>query len=242
MKHAIITGGSKGIGEGICLKLINEGYQVHSLARSKSEDFPSENQITCDLLNVTESVQTLANLLAKIKTQSCDEILLVNNAGSLGDVDRIENNSAQTIEKTITLNVSVPLALSGCFINELKDSNINKTIINISSGAAVSPYYGWSSYCSSKAAIDMATKVMAIEQETAKHPVRVLSIYPGIVDTNMQTQIRGRNTEQFAPVEKFIESKEMGWLSTPLDAAKGIFNLYIDESVTNGSIIDVRVE
>ncbi len=242
MKYAIITGASKGIGEGLALTFKEKGYTIISLARSSSDNLSPEEQIACDLLNIEATEAKLKFLLTDFTSKSATEIVLINNAGTLGDVDRLENHNSATIEQAFKLNVTVPVTLSSLFIKELLNFNIQKTIINISSGAAVSPYYGWSVYCASKSAIDMFTKVTAIEQETAKYPVRVLSIYPGIVDTEMQTVIRSRNEEQFAPVDKFIESKEKGWLSSPKDAGTSVFELFNDKSLAGGSIVDVRTD
>ena len=241
MKHALITGGSKGIGNGLALKFKAEGYKIWSFARSSNENLAEENQITCDLTNLKEAEDTFSQTLAKVLAESPQEIVLINNAGTLGTVDRLENNSVDSIDTAIRLNLTVPMALTATFIKKLEGADLKKEIINISSGAAASPYYGWSTYCSSKAAVDMFTQVVAKEQETASYPVRILSIYPGIVDTNMQTEIRSRNKEQFELIEKFIESKEQDLLSSPAEAANAVYELLADSSLKSGEITDVRV-
>lgn len=241
MKYCIITGGSKGIGEGIALKFKKEGYQIKSLARTKSEQLLDSEQLTVDLNNLKDTENVFRDIVKSIINENPSEVLLVNNAGTLGTVDRLENNSSASIQQAFHLNVTIPTVLSSLFIELTQELSIKKTIINISSGAAANPYYGWSVYCSSKAAIDMLTKVIAEEQQSAKYPVKALSIYPGVVDTNMQTQIRSRNGEQFAPVAKFIELKEEGLLSTPSQSAESIYKLFKDASLDNGAIVDVRI-
>lgn len=241
MKYCIITGGSKGLGEGLALEYLKQSYKVFSLARTKSTNLNADNQIEIDLNDLSKLKEVFEDLLEKIIKDGPDELILINNAGTLGYVDRIENNSLKSIQESIQLNITVPTVLTSIFISKTKSFSISKAIINISSGAAVSPYFGWGVYCSSKAAIDMLTKVTAIEQESVENQVRVLSIYPGVVDTNMQAQIRSRNKDQFVNIEKFIELKEQNLLTTPSQAAEAIFELYQDPNFKSGSIADVRI-
>jgi benzil reductase ((S)-benzoin forming) len=239
-KFAIITGGSKGIGNALALKLKSENFTVFSLARSKNNNLTNEEQIICDLYNTTDAKNTLVKLLGGIIKSNPTEILLINNAGTLSDVDRLENVLAKSIEDAIKLNLTIPTLLSSVFIKELENINCKKTIINISSGAATNPYYGWSIYCTTKAGIDMLTKVIAVEQVSSKNPVKVLAIYPGVVDTNMQTEIRSKNKTQFNNIERFIELKEQNLLSSPQEAATNILKVYHNDSLPNGTVIDVR--
>lgn len=239
-KYAIITGGSKGIGNALALKLKAENFTIFSLARSKNDNLLPQEQITCDLLKTQKVEQQFNDLLKNILTQSPSEILLVNNAGTLSDIDRLENINPQNIEEAIKLNLTIPTILSSIFIKELVDTKAKKTIINISSGAATNPYYGWSVYCSTKAGIDMLTKVIATEQENAKNPVKAIAIYPGVVDTDMQTEIRSKNEQQFKNINRFIELKEQKLLSSPKDAANNIYKIYTNNSLPNGTVIDVR--
>ena len=239
-KFAIITGGSKGIGNALGLKLKTEGFSVFSLARSKNDNLTDKEQITCDLLNTDKTEKTLKNLISTITNNTPTEIILINNAGTLSDVDRLENVNASSIENAIKLNLTIPTLLSSVFIKKLEDITCKKTIINISSGAAKNPYYGWSVYCATKSGIDMLTKVIAVEQETAKNPVKALAIYPGVVDTNMQTEIRSKNKAQFTNIDRFIELKEQNLLSSPEEAATNILKVYNNNSLPNGTVIDVR--
>lgn len=239
-KYAIITGGSKGIGNALALQLKAENFTVFSLARSKNDNLLPQEQISCNLLDTSKVEQQLADLLQNILKKSPTEILLVNNAGTLSDIDRLENVNPNNIEETVKLNLTIPTILSSVFIKTLVNVEAKKTIVNISSGAATNPYYGWSVYCSTKAGINMLTKVIATEQENAKNPVKVISIYPGVVDTDMQTEIRTKNEKQFKNINRFIELKEQKLLSSPKDAANNIYKIYCNNSLPNGTIIDVR--
>ena len=131
------------------------------------------------------------------------------------------------------------MTLSSHFIRMSTGITVPKVIVNISSGAAQRPMWGWSTYCSTKAAIDMFTRVAALEQEDRENPVRVLAFAPGIVDTPMQEKIRNTGPEDFRDRDTFISYKQEGQLLDPSVVAKRLREIILDESVENGSILHI---
>lgn len=165
---------------------------------------------------------------------------MLNNAGSLGEVHTLGNLDSKNIEQVIHLNTTTPLVLSNEFIKHTQELHCKKQILNISSGAAVNPYSGWSVYCSSKAALDMITKTIAVEQETVKNPVKCVAIYPGVVDTNMQGIIRKTTSNEFKNVARFKALKENNELYSPTFVADRIYQIDSSNQLQNGAIIDIR--
>ena len=239
-KVAIITGGSKGIGNALVLKFKTDGFKVISISRNKVNNLEDSEQVICDLSNIDDAENCLNKLLNNLKEIKPQEIILINNAGTLGEINRVENIDSKNIESTVSLNFTAPLILSSQFIKNTKSWSCLRKIINISSGAAVGSYYGWSVYCASKAAMDSFTKVVAVEQESEENPVKIMAIYPGVVDTNMQKLIRTKSKEEFKNVSRFIELKENNELSNPLEVANEIYQISNDKSIVNGAVLDVR--
>ncbi|WP_143394827.1 SDR family NAD(P)-dependent oxidoreductase, partial [Flavobacterium psychrophilum] len=101
------------------------------------------------------------------------------------------------------------------------------------------PYYGWSLYCASKAAIDMMTKAVAVEQETIKNRTKIIAIYPGVVDTDMQFQIRKSSLENFIDIQRFIDLKESNSLINIETIGQEIFKIDALENYPNGAILNV---
>ena len=165
---------------------------------------------------------------------------MLNNAGSLGEIHTVGNLDSEKIQQTIQLNTTTPLVLSNEFIKLTKKLNCKKKIINISSGAAMNPYSGWSIYCTSKSALDMTTKAIANEQNDIENGVKCIAIYPGVVDTDMQTVIRKTTELEFKNVQRFIELKENNELYAPEFVADKIFKIDISNALENGEIIDIR--
>ena len=239
MDIIIITGGSKGIGKALTSKYVSENYKVYSLARTSS-DIKDIEHITVDLSDNTATENIFNNLLKEIITIKISSITLVNNAGRLGKISNLENLKPIDIAKTIQLNTTTPLILSSLFIKLTELLTCKKQIINISSGAAKTPYQGWSIYCTSKAAIDMMTKTIATEQSEIKNGVKCIAIYPGVVDTNMQSEIRNTNEANFNNLQRFVDLKENNELYTPDFVAESIYNIDTENQLQSGDIIDIR--
>ena len=94
--------------------------------------------------------------------------------------------------------------------------------MNISSGAAFKPIEAWSTYCAGKAGLAMVSEVMSVEQKV-KHPdnpVFIFNVGPGIVDTQMQIQLRKVSPEDFSMVGTFIDFHKDKKLAAPADVAK----------------------
>ena len=239
-KIVIITGGSKGLGLGLAKEYHKNGYRIISISRSKIEKLYAVEQYQCDLSKTTEIEAVVNEIFLHLDKDNTTDITLINNAGHLGTVNTIEHIEPSEISYTIQLNLVAPLVLSSLFIKLTKDWICKKQIINISSGAAVNPYESWTMYCASKAGLDMMTKVVSKEQKEINNGVSIVSIYPGIVDTDMQAKARNTPKENFKSVQRFIDFYENGDLFSPEQVAEKIFKLDSSDELKNGRILDVR--
>jgi benzil reductase ((S)-benzoin forming) len=240
-KILIITGGNKGIGSGIVLEYKQNGYTIISIARSRNESSLYNDVVQVQLnLSETNAIENVfSEILRSIDSSNLETIVLINNAGTLGMINRLERIEAPVIELAIQLNIVAPFILNSIFLRETKNWNCTKKIVNISSGAAIKPYYGWSVYCATKAAIDMMTKAIAIEQDTIEKGVKVIAIYPGVVDTAMQEQIRNSDSQKFIDVQRFIDFKESGSLVSTEIVGKEIFQIINSDNFPNGAILNI---
>jgi benzil reductase ((S)-benzoin forming) len=239
-KIVIITGGSKGLGLGLANEYLKNGYRVISIARSINENLDDVEQYQCDLSKTNTIENTITAIFSLLNPNNISNLTLINNAGVLGEINSVENLSPSDISNTLQVNLVAPLILTSLFIKLSKDWNCKKQLFNISSGAAITPYESWSMYCASKSGIDMMTKVISKEQENLNNGVRIVSIYPGIVDTNMQTEIRNTPRENFKSIQRFIDFHKDGDLFTPKQVAQKIYQLESSGELKNGRILDVR--
>lgn len=241
-KILIITGGSKGIGNGIVQAYQNNQYKVFSISRTANshKSYADVNQIEFDLGNTNSLTQVLDTIFADLHPKQVKQITLLNNAGTLGQIGPLGELSANNITETVQLNTIAPLILTAHFLKLTQNWQANKQIINISSGAATKPYFGWTVYCATKAALDMMTKTVALEQSSLPNGAHIMAIYPGVVDTAMQAQIRSSHKADFADVDRFLALKTSGALANQQSVGKAIFDLAQDQSLANGTILRIE--
>jgi benzil reductase ((S)-benzoin forming) len=108
--------------------------------------------------------------------------------------------------------------------------------MNISSGAALRPIQSWGTYCQSKAAIDMLTKIINEE-----HPnIKAYSIYPGVVDTEMQKKIRDTDIEKFPLKDIFVEYFNNKELIDPKIISQKIYHILSNLDFFNDNMVSLR--
>ena len=215
MKIALISGSSRGIGKAITKLLLNNKWRVYGFSRNNNITHPNFYHKTVDLANL-KSFNTIK--FPEIKTD--DTILLINNASIIGNITQLDKKLAKEICSEYNLNIISPTIMCGKFLAKYQYNN--KIIFNISSGAAQHPISSWGTYCSSKAALEMLTKV--IEKEKYKN-LRIFSISPGVVNTDMQKEIRETSKLNFPIVKKFQEYHQNNELEKPDNIAKKIYHI-----------------
>lgn len=208
----VITGCSSGIGLALSRKLIeNKDYCVLGMARNcplESENFIFQG-IDLAKIDLVKGIN-----FPELK-EEYGAIHLINNAGMLGEINTLDKISLEHLEDVISVNYTSAMLLAAKFIQKYQHLPLTKTIINISSGAATGAYASWSNYCASKAALEMLSKCIEVEQKEMKFPIQCFSIAPGVVDTNMQSQIRSTSIENFTMLPKFEELHRENQLYSP---------------------------
>lgn len=232
MNYYYITGTSRGIGKELATELLlNPSNHVIGMSRQKTIEHANYYHFYLDLTSATAIADFKFELHANAK-----KIVLINNAGALGFIKPIGKLESDTIIKNYTLNLIAPSVLTNSFINCYNTVDTEKVIINISSGAGKNPIDGWAVYCASKAGIDMFSRVVDAEQKVrAEQPqesihtgFRIFSIAPGVVDTNMQTEIRNAQKEDFSRLGDFIAYKTKNELASPTAVSKKYITILDD--------------
>ncbi len=241
MKYYFITGTSRGIGKAITENLLKENsVKVFGLSRTCSINKDNYEHINIDL-SETRSL----NLFKFPELKDAEEIILINNSGVLGELDKVGNISNESIINALNVNTIAPLILMNKFIGIYQNYTNKRVIINISSGAGRRPVSSWGTYCASKSGLDMFSQVAGEEQKkiSETNRINIFSIAPGIVDTKMQEEIRAVKKEKFAEVDKFIQFKKEILLFSPEFVANKLLNFITDiseNSLNNKVLIDLR--
>lgn len=222
---ALVTGGSRGIGRGICLALAHAGYAVavnYASNRTAAEE-------TCRLAEPapTFPIQADVSLTAE-RNRMVDEVLgrfgridvLVNNAGisSVGRQDILIANEASW-DAVLGTNLKGPFFLTQRVANEMvrfATATLQQPcIINISSLSATTVSVNRGDYCIAKSAMRMLTQLFAVR--LAEHGIRVYEVRPGIIDTDMTAGARERYLQRIA--DGLTPIRRMG---TPDDVGQAV--------------------
>ena len=253
-KNAIVTGGSKGIGRSVCLALANAGVNINVLDLNKDQGLNTVKEII--KLNVKAEFYEIdvaqesewINFVTYLDTKNKSIDILVNNAGIwLGK--EISNVSIEEYHKLISINLTgVFLGIKHLipFLTKAGEkSNFGSSIINLSSvaglvGSQLDPLYSMT-----KGGITTFTKSMAIYFGKKKYPIRINQVHPGIIETDMGSQVAEARIKQ-NPSMTLKDSYSAGILQTPLgrlgtaeEVAKTILFLSSDDSsfMTGSSLV-----
>ena len=238
MDIIIVTGASKGIGFELSKQLQEKGKKVIGIARTKPEGVDSF--VSADLAETNRLEEIITSIIDEnIKVAS--SFTLINNAGMVDPIGLIGDVQAGIMAKAIAVNLTAPMIISNAFISRLQNFKNMKRIVNISSGAGRNPYEGWGTYCTTKAGLDHFSRVVALEQASTAHPVEIVSIAPGIIDTGMQETIRSSEEDAFPLLDQFINYKEKGLLSSAAETAGKLIAFMENEDFNAvGPIADIR--
>ena len=235
MKLALITGGSKGLGKGLVDIYLENCWEVREFSRSGD----SVQHISCDFSDAEKSATVLSNAFLALDAVQWTEIVLINNAGMLHPIGPINMYEPKDWDTNLQVNINACVLTTGLFIQYFGERAVPKQIANISSGAATKAYYGWALYCASKAAMESFTACVAIEQAQCANPLTTYVVIPGVIDTQMQDQIRAQDEQRFRELDKFIQLKLDDQLQAPEKVAKAIYKI-TNSLPQGGSKYDVR--
>jgi 3-oxoacyl-[acyl-carrier protein] reductase len=228
MKYALVTGGSRGIGRAISIKLVSLGYHVLVNYKSNNEEARRTLKLikdaggTCDLMKFdvadNQQVDEAINNWTEAHKEEYIEVL-VNNAGIRKDILLMwmENNHWKDVMDTnLTGFFFVTRAL-------LKNMLVNRygRIINIVSLSGIKGLPGQVNYSAAKAAVIGATKALA--QEIGKKNVTVNAVAPGFIRTDMTKDLNENELKSMIPLNRFGSPEEVAELVCFLASGKSSY-------------------
>jgi 3-oxoacyl-[acyl-carrier protein] reductase len=188
MRNVIVTGGSRGLGLGIALRLREAGYRAIAVARRASDELATAQKDAgplpfwpCDLAET----DALGGMVKSIRAEFGPIYGLVNNAG-IGTSGILANMRTRDVERLVRLNTVSPMLLTKYVVRAMMADGAKKRggrIVNVSSIVASTGFSGLSVYAATKASLIGFTKSLA--RELGSLEITVNAVAPGFIDTAM---------------------------------------------------------
>lgn len=227
---AIVTGGSRGLGKALVDAWDTREWSTFEFSRSGT----GFNHMPVDFAELDATLPVLEAQLQTLARTAWSRVVFVNNAGKMTPIGQVRSLTDEQVARNLEVNLMSGIRMMSLFVRAFRESRAEITLVNISSGASSKGYAGWSLYCAAKAGLENFIRALAAEQAGARHPITCINIEPGVVDTDMQAEIRDAGADAFPEVARFIELKRSGKLRSPKSVAQAILEI-VDGKPENGA-------
>jgi benzil reductase ((S)-benzoin forming) len=244
----IITGASRGLGEAMAAQYLADGAFVLGMSRQASSALVAGassglEQWQADLADPLPLVERLAAWLAAFE-QKGDlpaRVRVIHNAALLSEPGNVAEADPANLAQSLRVGLEAPVALTAAFLRATAHwSASDRRVLFISSGLGRRAMAGSAAYCAQKAGLDHFARALALEEESRPHGARVASVAPGIIDTDMQRQLRGADARRFPARVTFDEFHRSGSLDSPATAAAKVIALLERADYGANPVTDVR--
>ena len=244
MHLSIITGASRGLGRAVTVQLLARGHQVLALSRQAADlAVPAGAALTpwaVDLADAAPAAARLASWLSDLDASRVQSATLINNAGVVSQPAPLSEVTAADLTQALRVGLEAPMLLTAAFLKATGHWTAPRKVLLVSSGLGRRGMAGSASYCAAKAGMDNLARAVALEEAGKSHGAAIVSLAPGIIDTDMQLQLRTADRRLFPEGARFADFKNGGQLDSPDTAATKLMR-YLDR-VDFGSnpVADVR--
>jgi NAD(P)-dependent dehydrogenase (short-subunit alcohol dehydrogenase family) len=225
----IVTGASRGMGEAMARQLLAPQHHVIGISRRDSPALTAAAvaqggrlaQWAHDLSDPLPAAEALLAWLQAQPAQAFSSATLINNAGMVAEPGPVDEATLADLSATIRVGLEATLLLSSAFLRGTATMGLGseRRILNISSGLGRRAMAGSAAYCAAKAGMDNLSRAMALDEAERPDGAAIVSLAPGIIDTDMQRQLRGADPSRFPDHAVFVNFKTAGQLLSADDAA-----------------------
>lgn len=237
----ILTGASRGLGLAMAEQLLAAGHRVLAISRKAPPiSHPALTVWTTDLADSAQAAVRLGDWLATIDPAGLVEATLINNAGVVSELAPLAQIAAADLSNAIRVGLEAPLLLSAAYLRATAAWTVPRKLLMVSSGLGRRAMAGSASYCAAKAGLDHLARAIALEEAAAPNGARVVSLAPGVIDTDMQVQLRNADAGKFPERATFEGLKSGGKLDSPAVAAAKVLAFLARPDFGRDPIGDVR--
>jgi NAD(P)-dependent dehydrogenase (short-subunit alcohol dehydrogenase family) len=244
----IVTGSSRGLGAALVEQLLAPDHAVLGLARQQNAALAAAAQArgalltqwAIDLAEPALPAQRLAQWLGGFQSADVASVTLINNAGVVGQPAALHQVALDTLARAMRVGVEAPLLLTSAFLAATDGWACPRRVMNISSGLGRRAMAGSAAYCAAKAGMDHFSRAVALEQASRPNPARIVSMAPGVIDTDMQAELRNADPADFPEGARFAALHSGGQLTRPADCARALLARLARADYGDDPIGDVR--
>jgi len=227
---AIVTGSSRGLGAALVAQLLQPGRAVLGIARGHNAALQAQadaagaplSQWQADLADPAPVAARLSAWLAGFDGAALDSAMLINNAGVVGLPATLGQVPAATLSLALRAGLEAPLLLTAAFLAATGGWAGARQVLNISSGLGRRAMAGSAAYCAAKAGMDHFSRAVALEEAARPNGARIVSMAPGVIDTDMQAELRGASATAFPEQARFAALHAQGQLASADACARAL--------------------
>jgi benzil reductase ((S)-benzoin forming) len=244
----ILTGASRGMGLAMAEQLIDAGHDLLCISRKHNDALglrASAKGVRCeqwpqDLARADVAAMRLEEWLAARAGEGYGAVTLINNAALLPRLAPLAHIPPLEVADALRVGLEAPMLLTGAFLRATEGWTAQRKVLNISSGSGRRAMASQATYSAAKAGMDHFTRCVALEEAGKPNGAKVCSLAPGVIDTDMQTQLRGADPSEFADIGYFVDLKEKGVLNSPAQAAARVLAVLARPDFGANPVADVR--
>ena len=244
MHLTILTGASRGLGHAVAEQLLARGHSVLALSRRapalKVPPGAALQHWAVDLAQAAPVAERLHAWLASQHSSRLSSATLINNAGVVSQLAPLSGVASDDLVNALRVGLEAPTLLTAAFLRATEDWTVPRKVLLVSSGLGRRAMAGSASYCAVKAGLDHLARAVALEEAAKAHGARIVSLAPGVIDTDMQVQLRTSSATLFPERARFVELKETGQLDSPATAAAKLLSYLGRANFGSQPVADVR--
>jgi NAD(P)-dependent dehydrogenase (short-subunit alcohol dehydrogenase family) len=244
----ILTGASRGLGRAMAEQLLQPGQTLITLSRRIQGDLAARAlaagaelvQWSADLADAEAASAHLRGWLAEAPAQRYASATLINNAGTIPPIVPLRDAQAAELNQALRVGLVAPMLLTAAFLAATRDWAGPRKVLNISSGLGRRAMASQAAYCAAKAGMDHFSRCVALDEAALANGARICALAPGVIDTDMQVQLRGADAAAFPDRGSFEQLKAGGQLTSPQAAAQRVLAWLARPDFGEPPVADVR--
>lgn len=244
----IVTGASRGMGLAMAEQLLAKENHLLCISRrpeplldavAAQKNCPLE-QWAHDLSQPESAAARLKVWLDSLDPQQLTSVTLINNAGMIPTIAPLSASEPAELARSLRVGLEAPMLLTAVFLSATEKWTMPRRVLNISSGLGRRAMASQAAYCAAKAGMDHFTRCLALDEARLANGARVCSLAPGVIDTDMQLQLRSADAAGFPDQTSFAQLKAAGQLSSASEAAKRVLAWLARPDFGQQAVADVR--